>query len=124
MVAVSMKGGNEEGGVVVKGVVSGDGEQEVLLDVFVLWAPDFLTTFINNSVLVWMVSDSSGAGQGSEKMGEELGFQGDREWEINKDGGGWGGRGDNCNGGFDDGRREVFNGDVGERDSFDNFFKL
>jgi hypothetical protein len=36
MVAVGIKRHDEEGRVVVKGIVVGDGEQEVFVDVFIL----------------------------------------------------------------------------------------
>jgi hypothetical protein len=36
----------------------------------------------------------------------------------------WGRRGDDGNGGFNDGQWEVLDGDVGEGDSFNNFFEL
>jgi hypothetical protein len=55
-----------------------------------LWAPDFLTVFIDDGVLMGVVSDSSGARWGGEEMREELSFQGNREWEIGEDGSGWG----------------------------------
>jgi hypothetical protein len=79
VVTVSTKRRNIEGGVVVKGVVVGDGEKEVLLNILILQAPDFLTLFIDDGVLVRVVGDGGGAGQGSKKVEEELGFQGDRE---------------------------------------------
>jgi hypothetical protein len=31
-----MEGGDKEGGVIVKGIVPGDGEQEIFLNIFVL----------------------------------------------------------------------------------------
>jgi hypothetical protein len=60
MIAVSTKGGDEEGGVVVESIILGDGEQEIFLDIFILRAPDFLTTFIDNGVLVGVVGDGGG----------------------------------------------------------------
>jgi hypothetical protein len=45
-----------------------------MLDVFFLGAPDFLATFIDDGVLVWVMVNGSGAGQGGEEVGEELGF--------------------------------------------------
>jgi hypothetical protein len=66
VVAVSTKGCDEEGGVVVKGVVAGDGEEKVLLDVFVLRAPDFLTSFVDDGVLVQVVGNGGGTRWGSE----------------------------------------------------------
>jgi hypothetical protein len=75
--AVSTEGCDEEGGIVVEGVVAGDGEEEVTLNIFVLRAPDFLTSFVDDGVLVRVVGNSGGAGWGGEEMGEELGFRGD-----------------------------------------------
>jgi hypothetical protein len=91
--------------MVVEGVVVGDGEEEVLLNVFVLRTPDFLTSLVNDGVLVGVVGNSGGAGWGGEEMGEELGFRGDGEREVREDRSGWSGGGDNGNRGFSDGWR-------------------
>jgi hypothetical protein len=85
VIAVSTEGSDKEGGVVVKGIVAGDGEEEVVLNVFVLRTPDFLTSFVDDSILVRVVSDSSGTGQGDEEVREELGFRGDGEREVRED---------------------------------------
>jgi hypothetical protein len=77
VVAVSTEGCDEEGRIVVEGVVVGDGEEEVALNIFVLRAPDFLTSFVDDGVLVRVVGNGGGAGRGGEEMGEELGFRGD-----------------------------------------------
>jgi hypothetical protein len=124
VVAVSTEGCDEEGGIIIKGIVVGDGEEEVSLNILVLGAPDFFTAFVDNSVLVRVVGDGSGTQQGSEEVREELGFRGDREWKVGKDGSRWGGRGNNGDGGFNNGRREIFYGDVCEGNSLDNFFEL
>jgi hypothetical protein len=102
----------------------GDGEEEVFLDIFVLWASDLLTTFVDDGVLVRVVGDGGGAGRGGEEVREELSFRGDGEREVGEDGSGRGRGGDDSDRGFNDGRREVLEGDVGEGDSFDNFFEL
>ena len=68
-----------------------------------------------------------GARRGGPKMGKELvlGVEGDnREGEFREDRSGWGRRGDDGEGGFDDGGREIFNRDVREGDTVDNFLKL
>jgi hypothetical protein len=57
-------------------------------------------------------------------VGEELGFRGDGERKVGEDGSGRGRRGDDSDWGFNDGRREILEGDVSEGDSFDNFFEL
>jgi hypothetical protein len=124
IVAVSIERCDEEGGMVVKGIVTGDGEKEVFVDILLLWAPDFLTAFVDNGILVGVVGDSSGAGWGSEEVREELGFWGKGEWEVRKDRSGWGRGGDNSDRSFSDGQQEVFYWDVGKWDTLNNFFKL
>jgi hypothetical protein len=112
MIAVSIEGYDEVGRVVIKGVVLGDGKEEVVLNVFFLWTSDLLTMFIDDGVLVGVVGDGSGTRQGSEKVGEELGFWAKREWENGKDRSGQGRGGNNGNRGFSDGWQEVLDGDV------------
>jgi hypothetical protein len=119
-----MKGCDKEGGVVIEGVVPRDSEQEVFVNILVLWTPDFFATFVDDGILMRVVSNSGGARRGSEEMREELGFRGDGEWEVEEDRSGWGRRGNDGNGGFNDGWRKVLDGDIGEGDSLDNFFKL
>ena len=66
-------------------------------------------------------------GRGSPEMWEELmlGIEGDdREGEFLEDGGGWGGRRNDSDGGFDNGRWEVLNWDVCEWDAVDDVLKL
>jgi hypothetical protein len=71
-----------------------------------------------------MVGDGSSTGWGSKEIREELGFRGNGEWKVGEDRSGRGGGGDDGNGGFNDGRREILDGDVGEGNLFDNFFEL
>jgi hypothetical protein len=52
VIAVGIEGRDEEGRMVVKGIVVGDGEEKVLVNVFLLWAPDLLAMFIDNGVLM------------------------------------------------------------------------
>ena len=92
-----------------------------------MWAPDLLTAFVDNGVLVGMDVVSEGTGRSSPEVWEELvlGIEGDdREGELLEDGSRWGGRGNDGNGGFDDGRREIFDGDVRERDTVNDFLEL
>jgi hypothetical protein len=124
VIAVGTEGRNEEGGVVVEGIVPGDGEEEIFVNVFVLWAPDLLTVFIDDSVLMGVVGDSGGTRQGGEKVGEEFSFQGDGEQEVGEDESGQGGGGNDSNRGFSNGQWEVLNRDVGKQDALDNFLKL
>ena len=68
-----------------------------------------------------------GARRGSPEMREELVLgvkRDDGEGELLEDGSRRGGRGDDGDGGFNDSGREVFNWDVCERDTVDNFFEL
>ena len=70
---------------------------------------------------------SEGAGRGGPEVGEELvfGVEGDDgEGEFLKNRSGRGGRGDDGNGGLDNGGREVLNWDVHEWDTVDDFLKL
>jgi hypothetical protein len=124
MVAVGMEGHDKEGRIVVKGIVAGDGEEEVALDVLILGAPDFFATFIDDGVLVWVVSDGGGTGQGGKEVGEELSFWGDGKRKVREDGSGRGRGGDDSDGGFNDRRWEILDRDVCERDPLDDFFKL
>jgi hypothetical protein len=124
VVAVSTEGGDEEGRVVIKGIVPEDGEEEVFVDILILGTSDLLTTFVDDGVLVRVVGNGGGTGWGSEEVGEEFSFWGDREREVGEDGSGWGRRGDDGNGGFSDGWWEVFYGDVSEGDLLDDFLKL
>jgi hypothetical protein len=79
VIAVGTEGCDEKGGVVVKGVVLGDGEEEVLVDVFILGTPNLLTVFINNGVLMRVVGNGGGTRWGGEEMREKVSFRGDGE---------------------------------------------
>jgi hypothetical protein len=68
------EGHDKVGGVVVNGIVPGDGEVEVMLDIFFLWASDLLTAFIDDSILMGVVGNSDSARQGGEEMGKEFSF--------------------------------------------------
>ena len=68
-----------------------------------------------------------GAGRGGPEVWEELvfGVEGnDGKGELLEDRSGWGRRGDNGDGGFNNGGRETFNRDVREGDTVDNFLEL
>jgi hypothetical protein len=52
IVAVGIEGHDKVGRMVIKGIVSEDGKEEIALDIFLLRALDFLATFVDNSVLV------------------------------------------------------------------------
>jgi hypothetical protein len=74
MIAVGTEGCDEKGGMVIKGIVAGDSEEEVFLNILLLWTPDFLATFVDDGVLMWVIGNSSGTQQGSEEVREEFGF--------------------------------------------------
>ena len=89
--------------------------------------PDLFTAFVDNGVLVGVDVVGEGAGRCSPEVREEfvLSVEGDdREGEFLKDGSRWGRRGNNGNGGFNDGRGKVFYWDVREQDAVDNFLEL
>ena len=68
-----------------------------------------------------------GAGRGGPEVWEEfvLGVEGDdRKGELLGDGSGRGGRGDDGDRGFNDGGWEVFDWDVRERDTVNDFLEL
>ena len=68
-----------------------------------------------------------GTGRGGPEVREELvlGVEGDdRKREFLEDRSGRSGRGDNGDGGFDNGGREILDGDIREWDAVDNFLEL
>ena len=76
---------------------------------------------------MWVDVVGEGAGRGSPEVREELvfGVEGDdREGEFLEDRSRRGGRGDDGNGGFDNGGWEILDGDVREWDAVDDFFEL
>ena len=73
-----------------------DVHQEIALYVFILGDPNFLSTFVDDHVLVWVVVGGS-TRWGGEEVGEELSFQEDREVKGVTRGSRWGRRWDNGN---------------------------
>ena len=83
--------------------------------------------FVDDSVLVRVDVVGEGARRSGPKVREELvlSVEGDdREGEFLEDRSGWGGQRNDGDGGFDNGRREVLNWDVRERDTVNDFFEL
>ena len=83
--------------------------------------------FVDNGVLVRVDVIGEGTGRGGPEMWEELVLgieRDDREGELLEDRSGWGGRRDNGDGGFNDGRREVLDWDVREWDMVNDFLEL
>lgn len=105
-----------------KVVKFGNVYQEVSLHVFILWGPDPFSAFVDDRILVWVVV-GGGARQGSEEVGEEVGFWEDGETRDAARGSGQGGRRDYGNGGNNDGRQEVLDWDVSEWDVLNYFLK-
>ena len=90
-------------------------------------APDFFSTFVNDRVLMRVDVVGEGAGRGGPEVWEELvlGVEGDNgKGELLEDGSGWGGRGDDGDGGFDNGRQEILDGDVRKGDAVNDFLEL
>ena len=89
--------------------------------------PDLLTAFVDDGVLVGVNVVGKGAGRGGPEMGEELvfGVEGDdREGEFLEDRSGRGRRWDDGDGGFDNGRWEIFDWDIHKGDAVNDFLKL
>ena len=83
--------------------------------------------FVNDGVLVGVDVVGKGAGRGGPEVGEELvlSVEGDdREGEFLRDRSGRGGRGNDGDGCFNDGGREVLDWDVRKGDAVDDFFEL
>jgi hypothetical protein len=86
--------------------------------------PDLLTAFVDDGVLMGMAVVGGGAGRGGKEVWEEFGFVEAGEREDGEDGSGWTWGGDTGDRGFGDGRWEVLDWDVSERDALDDFFEL
>ena len=92
-----------------------------------MWTPNLLTAFVDDSVLVGVDVVGKGAGRGGPEVGEELVFgveRDNREGEFLKGRSRRGGRGNDCDGGFDDGGREILNRDIREWNAVNDFLKL
>ena len=87
VVNVGLERSDEESGVIVKLIESGNEMEEVGVDKFFLGHPDLLTSFVDYGILVGMFVDDAGAERGSEEAREVFeiyanGFF----WEISKSG--------------------------------------
>ena len=83
--------------------------------------------FVDNSVLMGVDVVGEGTGGSGPEVREELVLgikRDDREGELLEDRGGQGGRGDNSDKGFNDGRWEILDWDIREWDAVNNFLKL
>ena len=83
--------------------------------------------FVDNGVLMWVDVVGKSAGRGGPEVGEELVLvvaRDDREREFLEDRSRRGGRGNDCDGGFDDGGREILNRDIREWDAVNDFLEL
>ena len=61
---------DKEGRVVVKLIKAGNEPEEVSVDEFFLWYPDFLTVFIDYRILVRVLVNDTGAEWGCEEVWE------------------------------------------------------
>ena len=75
MVDVCTERGNEGDRVSFKVGNAWEKAKEVSFNIFFLWDPIFLSTVIDNSVLVRMIIDSKSTGRGIEEMGEEVSYR-------------------------------------------------
>ena len=90
-------------------------------------APDFLSTFVDDGVLMRVDVVGEGARRGGPEIREELVLGVERydgEGELLEDRGRWGRRGNNGNRGFNDSRGKVLNWDVRKWDAVNNFLEL
>ena len=90
-------------------------------------APDLFSALVNDGVLVGVNVVGEGARRGGPEVREKLvlGVEGDdREGEFLESRSGRGGRGDDSDGGLDDGGREVLNRDIREWDAVNDFLEL
>jgi len=69
---VGLKRGDERDRVVVKVVDTGEEPEEVALDKFFQWNPKFLTTVVNDLVLVRVTVNGEGAGRGMKEIQKKI----------------------------------------------------
>ena len=114
--------------VVVEVGVAGDMVEEVFGEVFFLQDPELFSMFVDDRVLVRVVVGGGGAGQGDEEM--RKGFELVVEWVVDDGGNVFRSRGNRCwgwdgeDGGSNDRRWEILNGDVCEGDTNNRIFEL
>ena len=92
-----------------------------------MWTPDLFSAFVDDGVLMWVDVVGEGAGRCGPEVGEKfvLGVaRDDRGREFLKNGSRRGGRGDNSDGCFDNGRWEVLYWDIREWNAIDDFLEL
>jgi len=72
---VGVEWGDKGDGVVVKVDDARKGVKEVLFDKFFLGYPEFLTTVVDDGVLVRVLVNSKGTGRGVEEVWEEVRYR-------------------------------------------------
>ena len=70
---VGAEGSNERKGVVVEVGDAGKVAKEVPINELLLWDPEFLTTIVDDCVLVGMAVDGEGTGGSREEVWEDVG---------------------------------------------------
>ena len=125
---VGAEGSDPEIGVVLEVVVAGDVVEEVFDKVLFLRDPELFSTFVDDRVLVRVVVSGGGAGRGDEEVGK--GFELMVEWVVDDRGNVFRSWGNGCrgwdgeDGGSNDRRWEILNGDVRKGDTNNRIFKL
>ena len=72
---ISPKRSDKGDRVVVKVVDTGKKAKEVTCYKFFLWYPEFLTTVVDNGILIGVMVDGEGAGGSVEKIWKKVGYR-------------------------------------------------
>jgi len=67
--------GDKRDGVIVKIVDAGKEAKEITCYKFLLGDPEFLTTVVDNGILMGMAVNGEGAGGGMKEIGEKVGYR-------------------------------------------------
>ena len=126
VVDAGTEGGNEVARVVVKLGKTGDGAEDVTINELVLGAPDLLSMFVNDSVLMGVGVVGKVARWGGERREVEVneGFGDEGRYGGSKDRRGRSRRGDGLDGGEDNRQQEVLNWDFSEGYLLNDFLEL
>jgi len=75
VINVSPERGDKGDGVVVKIINARKEAKEVTFYKFFLWDPEFLTTVVDNGVLMGVTVNGEGAGRSVEEIGEKVSYR-------------------------------------------------